>query len=79
AVLRGIGRVIVASAATAGAAWGVATLLGRSFGTSTLLEQVIQVGGGVLLGLVTFVLAALALRIEEFELVKRTLLGRLRR
>ncbi len=78
-ILRGMSKTLVAAAVTATAAWGVARLLGASVGAETLLEQSIQVGGGVVAGLVTFVLAALALRIEEFELVKRTLVGRLRR
>jgi hypothetical protein len=34
------------------------------------------VGVGVVAGLVAFILAALLLRIEEFDLVKRALLGR---
>ena len=73
------GPDLLAAGATAAAAWGAARVLGNTLGTATLLEQVIQVGGAVLFGLVTFVAAALVLRIEEFDLVKRTLLGRLRR
>jgi hypothetical protein len=37
------------------------------------------VGTGVLAGLIIFIGAALLLRMEEFELVKRMLLSRLRR
>ena len=78
-ILRGMTRIVAAAALTALVAWATARLLGTAIGTSTLLEQAVQVGGAVLTGLVTFVTAALVLRIEEFELVKRTLLGRLRR
>jgi hypothetical protein len=40
---------------------------------------VIQVGAGVLAGLIIFVGAALLFRVKEFELVKRTIVGRRRR
>ena len=78
-IARGMTRIVIAAALTAAAAWGTAHVLGDVVGTATFLEQVVQVGGGVLVGLVTFVAAALVLRIEEFELVKRTLTARLRR
>jgi putative peptidoglycan lipid II flippase len=76
---RGMVKVIVAAAATAGAAWGAARLVTGGVTPETLSMQLIEVGAGVGVGLVTFVLAALLLRIEEFNLVTRVLLGRVRR
>lgn len=74
-----LGKIVIAAAATGGAAWlGGRTLFGGGVGES-LVEQLTQVGVGVGAGLVTFILATLLLRIEEFDLVKRLLLGRLRR
>jgi putative peptidoglycan lipid II flippase len=75
-LLRGMSKIGVAAAATGGAAWLMARLVGGPGGTSSLAEQVLQVGLGLGAGLVTFALAALALRIEEFDLVKRTLTAR---
>ena len=76
---RGMSKIVVAAAATGGAAWVGAHVLAGSVSPQTFGGQLTQVGVGVGLGLVTFVLAALALRIEEFDLVKRTLLSRSRR
>jgi putative peptidoglycan lipid II flippase len=72
-------KIVLAAAATGGAAWAVARLAGSLLGTESLAGQLTQVGVGVVVGLVTFVVAALVLRIEEFDLVKRTLLSRFRR
>ena len=79
ALARGMSKIVVAAAATGGAAWLGAHVLAGSVSAETFGGQLTQVGVGVGLGLVTFVLAALALRIEEFDLVKRTLLARSRR
>jgi putative peptidoglycan lipid II flippase len=79
ALLRGMAKILLAAAATGGAAWASARLIGAAIGTASLAEQATQVGVGVVIGLVTFGVAALLLRIEEFDLVKRTLLARLRR
>jgi putative peptidoglycan lipid II flippase len=76
---RGMLRILVAAAATGGAAWLAARAVMSGELTETLLQQITQVGVGVVAGLVTFVLAALLLRIEEFDLVKSLLLGRFRR
>jgi hypothetical protein len=51
----------------------------ETVGADTLGEQIVQVGIGVAAGLILFVGAALLLRIEEFELVRRTVAGRRRR
>jgi putative peptidoglycan lipid II flippase len=79
ALAAGLGKVVVAAAATGLAAWGAARLMAGLVGTDTLAGQVAQVGTGVLAGLIIFVGAALLMRIEEFELVKRTVSARLRR
>lgn len=72
-------KIVTAAAATGGAAWLAARAIIGGELAGTLLQQLTQVGAGVLAGLVTFVLAARLLRIEEFNLVTRVLLGRLRR
>jgi putative peptidoglycan lipid II flippase len=74
----GLSRVLAASAATAAAAWGTSRVVAGALGVETLTGQVIQVGAGVLGGLIIFVGAALLFRVEEFELVKRTIVGRRR-
>jgi putative peptidoglycan lipid II flippase len=70
---RGLAKILAAAAVTAAGAWAVATFLGRSLGVESLVEQVIQVGTSVLAGLIIFLSAALLLRIEELELVRRTI------
>ncbi|HEX9890842.1 MAG TPA: murein biosynthesis integral membrane protein MurJ [Actinomycetota bacterium] len=75
----GLARVMAGAALTAGAAWSAATWIGRQAGTGTFGDQILQVGGGVVAGLVVFVMAALALRMEEFDVMKRVFLGRGRR
>jgi putative peptidoglycan lipid II flippase len=78
-IAAGLLRILVAAAATAGAAWGAAELVAHSFGTGSLGLQVIEVGAGVGAGLVTFIVAALVLRMEEFDLVRRMVVSRPRR
>jgi putative peptidoglycan lipid II flippase len=75
----GLGRILAAAALTGAAAWGAALLMSEAIGTDTLGEQIAQVGAGVAAGLIIFVGAALLFRIEEFELVRRTVAGRWRR
>jgi putative peptidoglycan lipid II flippase len=76
---RSLVRILAAAVLTGAAAWGASTLIFRTLGADTLGEQIIQVGAGVLAGLIIFVGAALLFRMEEFELVKRTVMGRIRR
>jgi putative peptidoglycan lipid II flippase len=75
----GLAKVLAAAALTGVAAWGAARLMSRALGTDTLAEQIIQVGAGVIAGLIIFIGTALLFRMEEFELVKRTLAVRWRR
>jgi putative peptidoglycan lipid II flippase len=75
----GLAKVVAGAAATAAAAWGTARLMASVVATDTLAGQVAQVGTGVLAGLIIFLGAALVLRMEEFDLVKRTVMARLRK
>jgi putative peptidoglycan lipid II flippase len=75
----GMARVLVAAALTGAAAWGGSRLIFETIGADTLIEQIVQVGAGVLAGLVIFLGAAMLFRMEEFELVRRTVLGGIRR
>ena len=76
---RGLVKVVLAAGGTAGAAWGAARLSELVLGVESLTDQAVQVGTGVLAGLIIFIGAALLLRMEEFELVKRTLVARFRK
>jgi putative peptidoglycan lipid II flippase len=78
ALARGLAKVLVAAAATAAGARGVAVLVARAIGTETLPAQLAQVGTSVLAGLIIFLGAALLLRMEEVQLVRRTISTRLR-
>jgi putative peptidoglycan lipid II flippase len=78
-VRSGLVRVGVAGALTAGAAWLAARLIGDALGTSSLAEQATQVLGSVAVGLLVFLGSAVALRIEELELLKGFVARRVRR
>jgi putative peptidoglycan lipid II flippase len=75
----GLGRILAAAALTGAAAWGAARLMSGALATDTLGGQIAQVGAGVVGGLIIFIGAALLFRIEEFELVRRTVATRWRR
>ena len=75
---RGMGKIVVAAAATGGTAWLVSSLVAGVVDPASIGGQAAQVGLGVLVGLLTFAAAALMLRIEEFNLVKRMVRARLR-
>jgi putative peptidoglycan lipid II flippase len=78
-VLGTLGRTLVAGGATAASAWLVARWLGSSIGTATLPVQSVQVFSAVAAGLVVFVAASTALRIEEIDAVRRHIIARWRR
>jgi putative peptidoglycan lipid II flippase len=78
ALFRGLAKILAGATVTVAGAWGVATLVGRSLGVETLGEQIVQVGTSVLAGLIIFLGAALLLRMEELELVRRAISTRLR-
>lgn len=75
----GLLKVAAGAVATAGAAWAAARAAGRAFGVETLAEQLVQVGTGVAAGLIVFLAAALLLRMEELDLIRRTVRARFRR
>jgi putative peptidoglycan lipid II flippase len=77
-LLRGLIGVVLLAAGTAAGAWALARLVAETVGTETLANQAIQVGAGVLGGLIILIGAALLFRVKEFELVKRIVLGRRR-
>jgi putative peptidoglycan lipid II flippase len=79
ALASGLGRILAAAALTGAAAWGAARLMSGALATDTLGGQIAQVGAGVVGGLIIFIGAALLFRIEEFELVRRTVAARRRR
>lgn len=74
---RGLGKVLVGAGLTAAAAWGAARAAASAFGVETFADQVLQVGAGVVAGLIMFIVAAALFRMEEFRLMRRSL--RLRR
>ncbi|MGH2682028.1 MAG: murein biosynthesis integral membrane protein MurJ [Actinomycetota bacterium] len=78
ALFRGLAKIVAGAAVTAAGTWGVATLVQRALGVETLIEQMIQVGTSVLAGLIIFLGVALLLRMEELELVRRTISARMR-
>jgi putative peptidoglycan lipid II flippase len=78
-IVPGLGKVLVAGAATAGAAFAVSKFLGSAVGTATLLEQSVQVLGSVGVGLLVFVAMALLLRMEDLRRVIAMVAGRFRR
>ena len=73
-----IARVLVAGLGTAAAAWLVARTFEDLFGTATLGAQAAQVVAAVTAGLVVFVASAVALRIEEIDMVRRQLTSKWR-
>lgn len=71
-----LAKIAAGAAATGAAAWAGGRAVAAALGTDTLLAQVAQVGTGVLVGLIIFLGAALVLRMEELQLVRRTLAAR---
>jgi putative peptidoglycan lipid II flippase len=78
AIVRSLGRVLVAGLATAAAAWLVARGIGEWLGTTTIGAQVTQVLTAVTAGLAVFLASAAALRIEEVTMVRRQVTARWR-
>jgi putative peptidoglycan lipid II flippase len=73
-----IGRVLVAGAATAAAAWLVSEGMERWLGTATIATQAAQVISAVVVGVAVFLASAAALRIEEVDMVRRQIASRWR-
>ena len=78
-VMEGLGKVALAGAATAAAAYGTSRVLARLIGTATIPEQAVQVLGSIGVGLLVFVGMALLLRIEDLRQVVGMTVGRFRR
>jgi putative peptidoglycan lipid II flippase len=78
AIVRSLGRVVVAGIATAAAAWLVARGIDEWLGTATIGTQAIQVLTAVTVGLAVFLASAAALRIEEVTMVRRQVTARWR-
>jgi putative peptidoglycan lipid II flippase len=75
-ILSGLSRTFGAAGITAAVAWMVARAIGESAGTATLGGQAVQVLGAVAAGMLTFVAAALMLRVDEVDVVRRQLAAR---
>lgn len=71
-----LARTLVAAGGTALAAWGTARLIGGWLGTQSLVALALQVSGAIAVGLLVFLAAALILRIQEVDTVKRQILAR---
>lgn len=78
-VLAGIGRTLLAAAATGGAAWVTARAIREAVGSATLGGRLLEVLGAVVVGMLVFVVAAVIFRIEEVDMVRRQLSARWRR
>jgi len=74
-----LSRTLIAGAATAGAAWVTAWVLGRALGTITLGARALQVFAAIGAGLLVFAGSALILRVEEVDVFRRMLRSRLSR
>lgn len=75
-VLSGLVRTLLAATLTAGVAWATARATEQLVDTGVLPGQAVQVLLAVLAGMVAFVGAALMLRIEEVDVVRRQLAAR---
>lgn len=78
-LLAALGRTLLGGLATGAAAYGVARWLGEAFGTTGLGPQLLQVGGGVVAGVLTFVAVAAAFRMQELALIAQMIRGRVHR
>lgn len=78
-VVASVARIAVGAAAASGAAWIVARVVAAALGTATVLAQAAQVGAAVLAGVLAFLAAALILRIDEVDVVRKHVTARWRR
>jgi putative peptidoglycan lipid II flippase len=77
--LPAFGRILVAGLATGAAAYVVARWIGDALGTATLGPQLLQVGGGILAGLLTFIAVAAAFRLQELRVIGQMVRARVAR
>jgi putative peptidoglycan lipid II flippase len=78
-VLPALVRILVGGLATGAAAYLVARWLGHTYGTAGLGPQLLQVGGGVAAGVMTFVAVAAAFRMQELTLIAQLVRSKVRR
>jgi putative peptidoglycan lipid II flippase len=71
-------RILIATAALAGASYGAWYGLDQALGRS-LVMQVVSLGVGIAVGIGVYVAAVLAMRLEEAQQIKRLIGGRLGR
>jgi len=69
-----LGQILVAGAGTGAASWLAARWLGSAVGTTSLGPQLLQVGGGLVAGVGTFLAIAVAFRMPELQLIKQSAL-----
>jgi putative peptidoglycan lipid II flippase len=77
-ILSATARILVATAALAGVSYGVWYVLDDALGRS-LLAQIASLGVGISAGIGVYIVAVLAMRVEEARQIKQLLGGRFRR
>jgi putative peptidoglycan lipid II flippase len=75
-ILRSLAGLLVAGAATGGAAFVTARWVGGRLGTLTIGAQAAQVGAGMAAEIAAFVLISMAVRSDELSMVRGLLAGR---
>ncbi len=75
-LLPAFGRILLGGLATGAAAYLAARWLGDVFGTASLGPQLLQVGGGVVTGGLSFLAVAAAFRMKEFTLIAQIVRSR---
>lgn len=70
-------RILVSGVAGGAAAFAVATWLGRTLGTTGVGNELVQVGGGGLAGAGVFLALAVAFQLEELQLLRSLVRGRI--
>jgi putative peptidoglycan lipid II flippase len=78
-LLPALGRILLGGVATGAVAYAVARWLGEAFGTAGLGPQLLQVGGGVVAGALTFLAVAAAFRMQELTLIAQVVRSRVGR
>ncbi|HYT81330.1 MAG TPA: murein biosynthesis integral membrane protein MurJ [Actinomycetota bacterium] len=73
------GRILLGGLATGAGAYLAARWLGAAFGTASLGPQLLQVGGGVVAGGLSFLAVAAAFRMQEFTLIAQIVRSRVGR
>jgi putative peptidoglycan lipid II flippase len=76
---RSVARIALAALVAAGAAWGVQRGVASVVGSASIGAQLLEVVASVVSGVLAFLAAALILRIEEVDELRRQLTARWRR